>query len=382
MSIDQNKKTEKINGFFKYFKEKCPKRVLGKHSLDDERICKRCKLVSNSNWKLTRDGIKYYELYVSIYEKNEIKRKIMEVLNKISNKNFNYVSKDLIYILKKEVETSIQINEATKQLFNKIIIEKQFISMYVSLCSELTNIIIKGEPDDRPSKTYRKVEDDEEKLFVVRRAAVSDADFDSKFRAQSSFKNGEPCAGRIPQCARKCRNKYEKITFIKELIKLSQKEYDMIINKILDNKPLFDIEKIRMVNNVEFIGTMYCNNLLHINIIHININKILKILIDNIDSSKPIKTDDLVTLLCKFLTVTGRKMYKEYNKIKIDEYFDKINKIKPYQAKRLQYTILDTIDEYKKWKKKVSIYKIKIKSSNYKYKKKSKKYSSDINLYK
>jgi len=301
MTDNQKRNQERVDGFFRHFKDKCPKKVLqGKHSLDDERKCKKCGLVSNSNWKLTQDGIEFYELYVYTYEKTEIRKKICQILNKISHKNFDLLSKDLIKILKKEIETPTQIHEASKQLFEKILLEKQFIPMYASLCLELTNIIVKGDKNIENIKNSRK--------------------------------------------------KYEMFSFIDELIHLIQKEHDEFIKKILNHMEISDISKKRIINNTELIGEMYIKKLIHVSIIQKNIKKILNCLSKNINADNPIMTEELIEILCKILTVSGENMYIEFDRSKIDQYFQIIDIIKPYQNQRMKFIIMDVEDLYKKWK--------------------------------
>ena len=129
-------KIEKIEEFFTYFKNRCPKTpLLSKHRIDDKRKCKKCYLVSNSEWKLTKDGINYYKIHVSIYEKTKNKKELSNILNKMSNENFDRQSIILINIFKEEIKTSLQIKESTKQLFTKILSDKQYIPLYVLLCS-------------------------------------------------------------------------------------------------------------------------------------------------------------------------------------------------------------------------------------------------------
>ena len=308
--ITQNNE-KKIEEFFIYFKNKCPKTpLLSKHRIDDKRKCKKCYLVSNSEWKLTKDGINYYKIHVSMYEKTKIKKELSNILNKMSNENFDRQSIILINIFKEEVKTPLQIQESTKQLFTKILSDKQYIPLYVLLCSNLTKIIIKVD-----SNTYMQ-------------------------------NNIKKC---MQNNIKKTRNKYNTFSFINEIINLSQKEYvlyiDILKNKLLKNN---NINKNHMNNNIEFIGHLYCFNILHSNIIHNNIRNLL-------DFSKNItnSSDDLIEIICKFLTICGEKLYISYDIKKIDNYFDEITKIIPIQSKRTQFIFMDLIDLYKKWKRKL-----------------------------
>ena len=54
----------------------------------------------------------------------------------MSNENFDRQSIILIDIFKEEVKTPLQIQESTKQLFTKILSDKQYIPLYVLLCSD------------------------------------------------------------------------------------------------------------------------------------------------------------------------------------------------------------------------------------------------------
>lgn len=311
MDTQKNKNAEKIKEFFIYFKDKCPKKVLqGKHPLDDNRKCKRCGLVSNSEWKLTKDGINYYKLHISKYEKMEIRRKIQDILNKITNENFDILSKNLISVLREEIETPTQIHEASKQLFNKILTDTQYIPMYVSLCSELTTIIVKDSFKDSP----------------------------------------------------KSRKKCETFSFIDEMIILSHDEYKKHFDIILASGKLSDIEKIRMINNIKFVAHLCCKNLLHANIIHSSIKKMLEIVKNNIT----LQPDEIIEMLCTLLTISGEKMYIEFDKVKIDGYFNNLNEIKSSQTKRIQFIIMDLCDLYRKWKippKKINSYENLLNSS-------------------
>lgn len=297
-----NPDKEKVNDLFLYFKDKCPVGPLFRHSLDKDRKCKKCGIVSNSEWKLTKNGINYYNDHVSSYEKIEIRKKIRGIFNKISLDNFDSLSEDLIKLIN-NIKTKTQVKEAAKQLFDQILSEKKFISTYASLCLKLTKIVIKGDP-------------------------IQDMNI------FSTTKN---------ICLRK---KYEKLSFIGELVTLAENEFNKYIDCILTNKKLMVYEKIRMINNMELIGELFLKKLIHTNIIHSSIKTMLEIIEKNSDTNNlsSIAIDDIVDSLCKLITVSGEKLDTYLDRYVIDMYFVRLDKIKLFRCRRSQFIIMDIMD--------------------------------------
>jgi len=109
--IEKNSsKFKKIENFFNYFDNRCPNS--GLHTMDDKKKCKKCGIVLVPEWRISKEGEKYYTKYLSIFEKQlkehriNIKKNMNELTDKIK-KSSKYENLD-----GEKYDKIFQLNEA------------------------------------------------------------------------------------------------------------------------------------------------------------------------------------------------------------------------------------------------------------------------------
>ncbi len=268
-----------IQEFFKYFKSKCPKYL--RHKFDNDRKCTMCGMVAMASWQLTTAGREYYNTHSPIFERDEIRRKILNIMNIISHQNFDKLSKQIIEVISKDVHNQIQLHESAKQIFNKLLMEPKFIPTYASLCSSLSNISVK-----------------------------------------------------TAACDNNKRQKYKRCSFKREILNISMEEYTKQLEKLYVGE-LSSMGKSRMINTIYFVGELYKKHVIHANIIHRFIQETLE--------SK--HYNEKIEALCKMLSVSGKKLDSAHYSKYVNQYFDKFIEIKNNIGDfRMQALMLDVID--------------------------------------
>lgn len=285
----------KMLEFFDYYKTKCPKHF--KHKFDKNRICERCGMVYMSEWRLTNEGKLYYQKHSLKYEKEKIRKKILCTLNKITNDNFGVISEELVKIVLQDVGTQGELHEVVEQIFNKIVLEPNYMPMYVDLCFRLSNISVKGE------------------VYV----------------------NEKPNGNK--------RQRYCRYFFKKELLDIVMHEYKNRLTESI-NGEISSAKKKKMVNSIHLIGELYIVGMVNPSIIHHYIQ-------DTLHMEPP--SDESLEALCKMITISGKKMEdSQYSKY-LDTYLHRFSQIKDTKKGRLKCIMMDVIDLRKKnWKKRIS----------------------------
>jgi len=252
--------------FFDYYKTKCPKHF--KHKFNKNRICERCGMVSMAEWQLTNEGRCYYNTHSSKYEKVKIRKKILCTLNKITNDNFKIISEELVEIVLRNVNTQVQLREVVIQIFNKIVVEPNYMIMYVDLCSRLSNVSVKGEVNQNNR--------------VVK------------------------------------RQRYYRHSFKKELLDIVMHEYKDQLKESISGE-MSSMGKKKMVNSIHLIGELYVVGIVNFGIIHRYIQNTLYM--------NPC-SDESLEALCKMISISGHKMDNSNHSKHLDDYLNKFDQIK------------------------------------------------------
>jgi hypothetical protein len=92
----------------------------------------------NPAWKYSKDGEKYYADYYTLFLINNSKKKIMSILNKITDDTFTILSSKFVNIISVDIVYTEQANEVVKYLLKKIINIK-FMTLYANLCKMIIN---------------------------------------------------------------------------------------------------------------------------------------------------------------------------------------------------------------------------------------------------
>ena len=290
--MNNDKSVVNMRDFFEYFKIKCPKNF--RHKFDNNRKCKICNMISMSDWRLTDEGRLYYHTYSATFERNEIKKKITNILNKVSDENFKNQSEQLIKIVLENVHNSIQLHETAKQILYKSVLEPKYIKIYALICKKLSHLNIKG----NISLNELKIQNNTSK----------------------KSKNTK-------------RQLYKKHSFLRELLDISMEEYFKILKKSYSEEITYT-EKKKIINIMHLIGELYMQNIIYSNIIH---NIIQSILFSN-------NCDLELELLCKLISTAGKKLDNPSYKIHINKYFKEMNKIISYKKGRIKYLMMDVLD--------------------------------------
>lgn len=281
-----------MDDFFKFYKDKCVKgSAISKHRFDKKRKCVKCELVTGGDWKRSPGGIMYYNTYVKQYEKAYINKMIMGILNLMTNDNMERLSDKLFKMMIKEVKTPTHLQEAIARIFDKILEDEDFVDTYADLCCKLSNIAV--------------------------------------LETQNLKSN----------------SRIKKYLFKYEMIKKIEKENTKYIYEAY--KCSGNLNKKKMLNNISFIGELFFRNMIHNRIIYRHIYEILTML-----ENKP--NNDVIELLCKFITVCGKKIDVVIISEIMDNFIIRLNEIgNNSKTTRIKYLIMDVVDlRRKKWKHK------------------------------
>ncbi len=140
-SLNSSKtKFPRFNPFFTFYNTKCP-RMLNHRRKNPTDKCSKCGYCSSEEWKYSNAGYEFYKLYFGIYDKIMIRKEIQGILNKIVEETFDLLSQDLIRIIKK-VESHLQLIEAVTLLYTKALVEPNYMKLYASVCTKLSNVNI------------------------------------------------------------------------------------------------------------------------------------------------------------------------------------------------------------------------------------------------
>lgn len=292
-NIDNKKK---IDAFFSYFREKCPNSVIGNHYLDNKRVCKKCKLKSISNFKLSREGIKYYEKYKTKYEKLYTNKKVLNIFNKIvpeinyDNEKQKKILKEFINFVNNEVVSEIQINEIINIILNKVCLDNTYINLYASICLELYDFNIKGE----------------------------------------KYTNNNI-------------HKYKKINFKNRLIHICINKNDAYIDNFIDNK-INGTNKRHFINNTKFLSELFNYNMIHLNLLEIYIEKIIKLYFKYKKEEKINLYEILIVSIIELFSICGKNLDSKLYKNKLNSYLITLSVIKETSSRRIKYLIMDLED--------------------------------------
>lgn len=275
--------------FFDHFKSTCP--IFLRHTFDKNRNCKKCGMNSMANWQLTTEGYEYYEKYAPILEKKEIQKKIMNILNKITNDNVEKLLDQFADIVIKDIHTESQLYEAVRLIFNKIINEPNYMKMYVMLCMKLSKVTIKGK-----------------------------------------LKNTQGS------------EKFRKCSFKKELLNIAMVEYYKKLNDAYAEE-LSTLGKKHMINIIHFISELYNYEVICSNIIHNFIQSVLY---------KDEYIDENWEALCKLFSIIGRKLDRQRYSGLVNKYFIKFTEVfngsehvgnsKHLRSNRIYYLMMNVIE--------------------------------------
>ena len=127
-----------FGSFFVYYFSKCP-RTLKHRKKNPADACIKCGHCSSEEWKYSEKGYEFYKLYFTFYDKIMIRKEIQGILNKIVEDTFDILSQDLIEVIKK-VESRVQLSEAVLLLFDKALIEPNYMKLYASVCYKLSDV--------------------------------------------------------------------------------------------------------------------------------------------------------------------------------------------------------------------------------------------------
>jgi len=133
-------KFPRFSPFFSFYNSKCP-RMLNHRRKNPTDACIKCGYCSSEEWKYSNAGYEFYKLYFGTYDKIMIRKEIQGILNKIVEETFDLLSQDLIRIIKK-VESHLQLIEAVTLLYTKALIEPNYMELYASVCTKLSNVNI------------------------------------------------------------------------------------------------------------------------------------------------------------------------------------------------------------------------------------------------
>ena len=307
-------KEEKIKNFFTYFKNNCPEKIIGKHLLDDKRVCIKCDIKSNSSFILSRKGLKYYEKYLEKYEKIYIEKEIIVIFNKIviekdkkfygNNKKNDNIKKEFTNFIINEIKSQNQINIIINKIFNNIISENTYVHIYASFCSELSNFNIKGE----------KYSNDVVKSYN--------------------------------------QHRYKKISFKNNLIKISMEKNYKLLNIIIkekrNNNNIYSIKR-HFINSTLFIGELFNYDMIHINLLDYYIGNLINLYLKN---EHEVIVDEIIVSVCNILTLCGSKLNSNIYINRLNYYFNLLSTIKKSCNTRIKYLIMD-LEDLKKcnWKK-------------------------------
>ena len=292
-NIDNNKK---IYAFFSYFREKCPNSVIGNHNLDNKRVCKKCKLKSISNFKLSREGIKYYEKYKTKYEKLYTNKKVLNIFNKIvpeinyDNEKQKKILKEFINFVITEVTTEIQIIEIINIILNKVCLDHTYVNLYASICLELKDFTIKGE----------------------------------KYTDNSIYK-------------------YKKISFRHKLIHICIDKNITYIDNFINNKIDGNIKR-HFINNTKFLSELFNYNMIHLNLLEQYIEDIILLYFQYKKEKKINLYEILIVSIIELFSVCGKNLDSKLYKNKLNSYFKTLSEIKDTSSRRIKYLIMDLED--------------------------------------
>ena len=138
LRLNSGNKLPQFRAFFVFYASKCP-RILTHRRETPTDACRQCGHCSSEEWKYSQSGYEFYTLYFGEYDKKMIRKEIQGILNKIVEDTFHFLSKDLIRVIKK-VESKFQLIEAISLLYNKALIEPNYMELYASVCTKLTNV--------------------------------------------------------------------------------------------------------------------------------------------------------------------------------------------------------------------------------------------------
>ena len=140
LRLNSKSRLPPFRAFFAFYVSKCP-RVLNHKRKEPTDACLKCGHYSSEEWKYSDAGYEFYQLYFGEYDKKMIRKEIQGILNKIVEDTFHLLSKDLIRVIKK-VDSKFQLIESISLLCNKALIEPNYMKLYASVCTKLTNVRI------------------------------------------------------------------------------------------------------------------------------------------------------------------------------------------------------------------------------------------------
>ncbi|XP_041479661.1 eukaryotic translation initiation factor 4 gamma 1-like isoform X3 [Lytechinus variegatus] len=225
----------------------------------------------------------------------ELFRNFTSILNKLTPQMFNRLTEKALQL---PIDTEERLKGVIQLVFEKAISEPNFSTAYAHMCQRL-----------------------------------------SQLKVQSSTNPGQQVQFR-PILLHNCQQEFEKekqteideVQRRKEISQLPAKEQEAQL-ELLEEK-LYKAKR-RTMGNIRFIGELFKLNILTENIMHGCIMKLLKA-----------KDDDSLECLCNLMSTIGKALDHEKAKNRIDQYFNKIDKIIASQANqpRIRFLMHDLVD--------------------------------------
>ena len=273
-----------------------------------EKIDKRSKFAKS--WRISKTLVKKNEINKTDQFANEIN----SLLNKLSPKNFDKISNNILEYYEKDEVTIEMLKElifsTINNIFSKAVLQPVYCPYYVKLLNILDK---KFETNDLIDKKCSEYKD------VIKNNTLDGHEADNNNNsAEADNDNNNNSAEATPKPKNEEQEKYD--IFCKEIKEKKTKE-----------------------GYSQFIGELYNNNMIKYETLEINISTFFEILEEEIKKeSQSDSVEYLIICLCKLLLTINSSDYVKSLKPKLQN----IKMVKEL-PKRLQFMILDLMDHIK-----------------------------------
>lgn len=228
--------------------------------------------------------------------------KLTGILNKLTFEKFDVLTNQILDI---KIEANDTLEEFVTILFEKVLDEPNFSSLYAALCARLMESLRTEEEKDQQPLA---------KIPAFRKYLLNYCQ--KEFQAKTAWSKERLAeeSGNSPAMAPKKSGD------------LTEEDYRRI--KL----------KRRGLGLVRFIGEMFKSGLLSEKIMH----ECIKDLLSNMANPE----EEEMESLCKLLTTTGQTLDRPENKVVMEEYFEKINELTKHQKlnSRVKFALMDLVD--------------------------------------
>jgi hypothetical protein len=281
-----------------------------------EKIDKRSKFAKS--WRISKTLVKKNEINKTEQFANEIN----SLLNKLSPKNFDKISNNILEYYEKDEVTIEMLKElifsTINNIFSKAVLQPVYCPYYVKLLNILDK---KFETNDLIDKKCSEYKDVIKNNTLDGHEADNDNDNDNNSaEADNDNDNDNNSAEATPKPKNEEQEKYD--IFCKEIKEKKTKE-----------------------GYSQFIGELYNNNMIKYETLEINISTFFEILEEEIKKeSQSDSVEYLIICLCKLFLTINKKLDKPNIRIIIKKF-----KIVQQEnlIKRLKFKIMDITDKYK-----------------------------------